>query len=114
MEQKAMGSGRNMAFEGQHFGEDVFDRVNRLELVAERDRLQAEVERLRSAIATAYGYLWCVNNEPGTPWQYPPERAAYAARKALRELLTKEQRGAAINEALTKVHEAVRNDGLDA
>ena len=74
--------------------------------------LDIEIERLRSAIASAYGYLWCVNNEPDTPRQYPPERAAYAARKALRELLTPEQRGAAINEAVTKVHEAVRNDDL--
>ena len=71
-----------------------------------------EIERLRSAIATAYGYLWCVNNEPDTPRRYPPQRAAYEARKVLRELLTKEQRGAAINQALTLVHEAVRIDDL--
>ena len=58
---------------------------------------------MEAAIATAYGFLWCVNNEPGTPMQYPPERAAYEARKVLRELLTKEQRGQAINEAVTKV-----------
>ena len=56
-----------------------------------------EVEKLRSAISTAYGYLWHVNNEPGTPNQYPPERAAYEARRALRDLMTKEQRGEAIN-----------------
>lgn len=49
------------------------------------------------AIATAYGYLWHVNNEPGTPNQYPPERAAYEARKILRDQMTHEQRGLAIN-----------------
>jgi len=54
-------------------------------------------EGWRAAVATAYGYLWHVNNEPGTPHQYAPERAAYEARKALRELLTHEQRGEAIN-----------------
>lgn len=57
----------------------------------------AEMDKLRSAIATAYGYLWHVNNEPGTPRQYPPERAAYEARKLLRDFMTKEQRGEAIN-----------------
>ena len=58
---------------------------------------QTEAERMREAIAVAYGYLWHVNNEPGTPSQYPPERAAYEARKALRDLMTNEQRGEAIN-----------------
>jgi hypothetical protein len=83
-------------------------------LVAERDTLlvsSAQIDRMRAAVATAYGFLWCVNNEPGTPKQYPPERAAYEARKVLRELLTKEQRGQAINEAVAKVHEAVRGCG---
>jgi hypothetical protein len=59
--------------------------------------LQARLAAAEADIATAYGYLWHVNNEPGTPHQYPPERAAYEARKVLRERLTKEQRGAAIN-----------------
>ena len=40
-------------------------------------------------LAVAYGYLWHV--------QYPPERAAYEARKLLREFLTHEQRGEGIN-----------------
>jgi hypothetical protein len=58
----------------------------------------AEVERLREAIATAYGHLWHVNNEPMAPVPLrSPEAAAYAARKALRDLLTTNERGAAIN-----------------
>jgi hypothetical protein len=48
----------------------------------------------------AYGYLWCVNNEPGTPNQYSPERAAHEARKHLRGMLTTEQRGHGINDVL--------------
>ena len=67
-----------------------------------------DMHRLTAAIAKAYGYLWCVNCEPGTPRQYSPEKAAYAARKELRDLLTKEQRGAAINAAVQEVHETVR------
>jgi len=67
-----------------------------------------DIHRLTAAIARAYGYLWCVNCEPGTPRQYSPEKAAYAARKELRDLLTKEQRGAAINAAVQDVHETVR------
>lgn len=57
----------------------------------------AYAKKLEEAIATAYGYLWHVNNEPGTPNQYAPDRAAYEARKVLRDLLTHEQRGEAIN-----------------
>ena len=68
----------------------------------------SDIHRLTAAIARAYGYLWCVNCEPGTPRQYSPEKAAYAARKELRDLLTKEQRGAAINAAVQEVHETVR------
>lgn len=71
-----------------------------------------DVQRLTAAIAKAYGYLWCVNCEPGTPRQYPPERAAYAARKELRDLLTKEQRGAAINAAVQEVHETARAESI--
>lgn len=63
----------------------------------ELTRLRAEVEALRGAIGLAYGWLWCVNNEPGTPRQFPPEKAAYEARKVLRDWLTKEQRGQSIN-----------------
>ena len=54
------------------------------------------------AIATAYGYLWHVNAAYGAPPEaevlsVTPERAAYEARKALRDLLTSEQRGKGIN-----------------
>ncbi len=76
------------------------------------DAKDAEIERLKRAIAKAYGYLWCVNCEPATPRQYPPERAAYAARKELRDLLTKEQRGSAINAAVQEVHETVRAESI--
>ena len=41
--------------------------------------------------------MWHVNNEPGTPNQHSHERAAFDARKILRDLLTHEQRGEAIN-----------------
>lgn len=57
----------------------------------------ADGDALREAVKTAYGYLWHVNNEPGTPNQYAPERAAYEARKVLREHLTKDERGEGIN-----------------
>lgn len=54
-------------------------------------------DALREAVKIAYGYLWHVNNEPGTPNQYAPERAAYKARIVLREQLTKDERGEGIN-----------------
>ena len=63
----------------------------------------------RAAIQRAYGYLWHVNNEPGTPHQYSPEKAAYEARKTLRDLLTHEQRGVGINMA----HEAITAAAAD-
>lgn len=51
-------------------------------------------------LALAYGYLWHVNNEPGTPSPlYSPGKAACAARQLLRELLTNEQRGKGIHES---------------
>lgn len=60
--------------------------------------LEKERDALKAAIATAYGHLWHVNNEPYAPIPiYTPGKAAYAARKVLRELLTSEQRGDAIN-----------------
>jgi len=73
------------------------------QLAAWRDRAiaaEARVAALEAAIQTAYGYLWCVNNEPGTPNQYSPERAAHQARKHLRGMLTTEQRGHGINDVL--------------
>ena len=62
-------------------------------------QIEKENIELREKIAIAYGYLWHVNNEPGTPCQYPPERAAYEARKILRDTMTHEQRGDGINAA---------------
>ncbi|MBK8810780.1 MAG: hypothetical protein IPN69_08635 [Acidobacteria bacterium] len=57
-----------------------------------------EIERLRAAMALAYGYLWHVNNEPMAPVPlYSPEKAAYEARKVLRDMMTHKQRGEAIN-----------------
>ena len=47
-----------MEFEGQHFGEDVFDRLSRLELVAERDRLR---EATHSLCAAADNMRECCN-----------------------------------------------------
>lgn len=65
------------------------------------DRIDAQSKRiaeLEAAMSEAYGYLWHVNNEPMWPIpMYSPEKAAYEARKRLRDLLTKEQRGNAIN-----------------
>lgn len=52
----------------------------------------------QKAVMEAYGHLWHVNNEPAAPIPMrSPEKAAYEARKCLRELLTKEERGEAIN-----------------
>ena len=53
---------------------------------------------IRSAAARAYGFLWHVNNEPGTPSpMYSADKAAYRARIALRDQLTSEERGKAIH-----------------
>jgi hypothetical protein len=50
------------------------------------------------AIALAYGYLWHGNVEPFAPIPtYTPQRAAYDARSILRDTMTHEQRGEAIN-----------------
>ena len=55
-------------------------------------------ENWRSAVAMAYGHLWHVNNEPMAPIPLRSEESAsYAARKLLRDLLTTEERGEAIN-----------------
>ena len=53
-----------------------------------------------AAIARAYGYLWHSNNPdevPGDCLILLPARAAYEARKELRDLMTHEQRGDGIN-----------------
>lgn len=57
-----------------------------------------EVEGLRAKVATAYGWLWHVNNEPAAPVPLlSSEQAAYEARKILRDTMTHDQRGKAIN-----------------
>lgn len=63
----------------------------------------AELAELREKVGLAYGYLLCVNNEPGTPHQMPPQRAAYEARKLLRDTMTHEERGIFINRVLPLV-----------
>lgn len=70
------------------------------DLIAEANRAEQEAAGLRAKVEKAYGYLWMVNNEPGTPAQYAPERAAYEARKILRGTLTHEQRGNGITAAM--------------
>lgn len=80
--------------------------------------LKAENELLRESIGVAYGYLWCVNNEPGTPFQYPPEKAAYEARAVLRDTMTSEQRGTYINRVVALVrgkrHMPLPSTAIDA
>ena len=75
----------------------------RRECVEALEAQAAEIERLKDFIGMAYGYLWCVNNEPGTPNQYPPGKAAYEARKLLRDTMTHEQRGDYIHRVVTIV-----------
>ena len=56
-------------------------------------------EGWKQAVALAYGHLWHVNNEPMAPIALrSSETAAYEARKQLRDLLTREERGLAINQ----------------
>jgi hypothetical protein len=51
-----------------------------------------------TGVMRAYGHLWHANADPAAPVSpYSPERAAVEARTALLPLLTKEQRGEAIN-----------------
>ena len=78
-------------------------------LRAENERLRADAERLREKIAHAYGHLWHVNNEPLAPVPLRSnETAAYAARRILRDTLTSEQRGAAINAVREELESAAR------
>ena len=66
--------------------------------LAERDAKLAALEDWRSAVAMAYGHLWHINNEPMAPIPLRSEdSASYVARKLLRDLLTTEERGEAIN-----------------
>lgn len=64
----------------------------------EYDKLIAENEELKNKVSLAYGYLWHVNNNPDAPMPlYSTEKAGYEARKILRDTMTHEQRGEAIN-----------------
>ena len=66
-----------------------------------------EIDTLRNALMLAYGHLWHTNNEPMAPTRMrSAEKAAYEARKVLREMLTHEQRGTAIN----RVQEMLNNE----
>ena len=65
------------------------------------------IEQLTRLIGMAYGHLWHVNNEPGTPAQYSPSRASMQARHILRDALTNEQRGFYIN----AIREALQAEG---
>ena len=69
-----------------------------------------ELALLRGSIGVAYGYLWLVNNEPWTPHQYPPEKAAYKARAALRDKLTTAERGRFINAAVAEARPLTDHD----
>jgi uncharacterized phage infection (PIP) family protein YhgE len=60
---------------------------------------QPLTKEAKAAVSLAYGYLWHVNMEPMAPVpMYSPEKAATEARKQLRDLLTHEERGQAINQ----------------
>ena len=90
-------AGRNLHFECQHGAEEPADTAQRLAVVQ-------ELQALRELVGLAYGHLWCVNNEHGTPANpYLPERAAYEARKLLRDTMTHEQRGVFINRVVMQV-----------
>lgn len=94
------------------------DQYNLAEVRDCRDKLRAVLEGrttpeatgLQDKIARAYGYLWHVNNS-GVGVQFSPEKAAHMARRVLRDTLTHEQRGNAINMAATELFEILRNEG---
>jgi hypothetical protein len=68
---------------------------NILELI---EAMHATVAKQREGIALAYAHLWHINTEPMAPIPlYEPEVAANHARIALRELMTNEERGHALN-----------------
>jgi hypothetical protein len=85
--------------EAVFIGADPLHPMTKFPATSAADAKDAE----REAIATAYGYLWHVNAADGAPPEaevlsVTPKRAAYEARKALRDLLTHEQRGKGIND----------------
>lgn len=59
-------------------------------IISQSDRIKV----LEEVMSLAYGHLWSINTEPGTPSTiYRPEAASYVARKILQGMLTTEQRG---------------------
>lgn len=67
----------------------------------------SDAEKWKQAVMLAYGHLWHVNNEPMAPIPLrSPEKAAYAARRVLLDLLTHEERGLAINEVRALLEKA--------
>jgi hypothetical protein len=67
----------------------------------------------KKAVQEAYGWLWHVNNEPTAPVpMWSPEQAAYEARKNLRDLLTKDERGEAINAVSGMLENKARAHGI--
>lgn len=65
---------------------------------SEREAPLVGMDEIRQRISRAYGFLWWTNNDPFVPMpSIDRDRAAVEARKVLRDLLTHEQRGIAIN-----------------
>lgn len=85
-------------------------RINIARAALLKARPPSEATGLQDKIARAYGYLWHVNNS-GVGFQFSPEKAAHMARRVLRDTLTHEQRGNAINMAATELFEILRNEG---
>lgn len=81
----------------------VAGRMNRAPFDAILSTLRTHAKLARdkadpAAIARAYGYLWWTNNMPDMPMpSISTDRAAYEARKELRDLLTHKQRGDGIS-----------------
>ena len=87
---------------------DALARVDTDGVWYRREDVDALIVALTGKIAEAYGYLWHVNNS-GEGFQFPPERAAHMARRVLRDTMTPEQRGDAINKAATELFKIVEN-----
>jgi hypothetical protein len=69
--------------------------------------LQERVRVLETAIALAYGYLWCINIDRGTEAPvYPAEVAASTARRILRDTIDVEKSCDGINAAIDALKDA--------
>jgi len=80
-------------------------------LAAENKVLRDDNTHMTQAMMHAYGHLWHVNNEPMAPVPlYSPEKAAYEARKILRDMLTSEHRGIAINQVQALIDAALTKE----